>query len=102
MFADRGGWTAALEDAGRRASPTATVRIVAADKKQAIELAAALRAQGLLAAHAGNRNWVEVHAELSEVKRAIRASHQGAPTVLTIWDPARKRLEHLEVEQPLE
>lgn len=94
MFAERGGWIAALEEAGLLEPPSMTVRVIAADKKQAVALVATFRANGLLAAHAGNRNWVEVQAEISEVKRATRLSHNKA-VVIAVWDPARKKLERV-------
>jgi hypothetical protein len=91
LYAERGGWIAALEDAGLIAAPTTTVRVVAPTRKQAGETAAALREHGLLVAHARNLRWVEVRANLSGVRRAIRGFPR--PTPLFLWDPARKELE---------
>jgi Homing endonuclease associated repeat len=92
LYAERGGWSAALEDADLVTAPTTTIRVVAPNRKQAAETAAALQAHGLLAAHARNLCWVEVRASLTEVRRAIRES-RSTPEDLFIWDPAARTLE---------
>lgn len=101
LYADRGRWRAALEDAELIAHPTNTVRVVARDREQAVELAAALRAHGVSAAHAATRNWIEIYGvTLAEARSAIIAHGVELVDAVTLWDPRTKQLERLHRPNP--
>jgi hypothetical protein len=93
FYAERGGWLAALEDAGLVAPRTTTVRVFVRSKDEAAELAAVARAAGLIATHAGNRKWLEMRGTLAEVKREMidRTPTLAAATV-TLWEPRTRTL----------
>jgi hypothetical protein len=86
LYANRGGWIAALEGSGLLAPPNETVRIIARTRADAVELGVALRACGHLAIHARNQNWIEFQGTLAEARAAL----SGTPMFVkaeVLWDP---------------
>ena len=49
-----------------------------ASKNDAVELAALARAAGLVAANAGNRNWVEIRGAITETRQQICLCAHGS------------------------
>jgi len=98
LYAERGGWTAALEDAALIAPPAMTVRVHVSTKDEAAELVAVARAKGLIAAHASNRTWIEVRGNVARVRRRIiDCARAVALPNLTIWEPQTMRLERVDL-----
>jgi hypothetical protein len=88
LYAKRGGWIAALEDAELVEPPAMTVRVMVPSKEQAADLAAVARAAGLVAAHAGNRNWLEVRGTFGQIRhRIVDCTRSLEIAELTLWEP---------------
>jgi hypothetical protein len=99
LYSERGGWLAALEDADLVQPPAMTVRVVTASKQKAIDLATVIRAAGLLATQAGNRNWLETRGTLTETRSTIRdCSATVGVTDLTLWEPLAMILERVDLK----
>jgi hypothetical protein len=98
LYADRGGWIGALEDAELREAPAMTVRVVLETQWEAVELVLLARGRGLTAAHAGSRRWIEVRGNLSTVRRDVIDLSRALGTMkLTLWVPRTKILELIDL-----
>ena len=81
-----------------RSFETLHVRVTTASKHSAIKLAALARATGIIAAHAGNRNWIEVRGTIAQTKReTIELALSTATQWLTLWEPDARRLRHVDL-----
>jgi hypothetical protein len=99
LYAERGGWRAALEDAGLVEPPAMTVRVVVATKAEARDLMAIARRTGFMAAHAGNRNWLEVRGTLEQGKRFILGCARTRTTnTVTLWEPQTRTLARIQLD----
>lgn len=76
-------------------APATTVRVIARNKEEAAELTATARELGLIAAHNGNRNWMEAHDTLPRVRRAILEHPSRFLKVITLWEPQTRTLERM-------
>jgi hypothetical protein len=98
LYSERGGWLAALEDAGLVEPPAMTVRVVVASEQQAAELLALARAHGLIAAHSSNRRSLEVRGTVGQVRREIvDCARTLAIADLTLWEPRTRTLQHVDL-----
>jgi hypothetical protein len=96
LYKQRGGWLAALEDAGLVRPPT-TVRIIAATKQQAAVLGARLRAEGLIVNHTGRATWLEATTPVAQLRRLVADCAEGlCLDAVFLWEPRVRRLERVE------
>jgi hypothetical protein len=95
LYAQKGGWRAALEDAGLIECPTTTIRVRLASIEEAAELASVVRLRGLIASHPRNRKWVEIQGTISATRDAIAGTAALVGTV-TLWEPQTRTLERIQ------
>jgi hypothetical protein len=98
LYKERGGWVAALEDAGLLAPPAMTVRVTVASKEEAVELVASARAQALIAARPTTGNWFEVRGRIAQVRgEIVDCARTLAIADLVLWEPQMRTLERIDL-----
>jgi hypothetical protein len=88
-YRNRGGWIAALEEAGLFRPPPHTIRISTPSKSDAARLASALRARGHVVAHGGRCSWIEFYGDVGDARLAVARS-SGAVDGITLFDPTTR------------
>lgn len=93
LYRERGGWIAALEDAGLVDPPRTTVRALVKDKHQARDLVALARTAGLAASHDRRLEWIEVRGTLADVRQALAGIPTLTNTPIALWCPHTRTLD---------
>ena len=96
LYAERGGWRSALENADLVPLPRKTVRVTVETATQAAELTASARAAGLIAAHAGTRRCVEILGTLAADRQKIVELASRCSTVITLSEPSTRTVERID------
>jgi hypothetical protein len=94
-YSQRGGWRAALEDAGLVETPRTTLRATLTSRTAAAELSQLLRSHGMLLSHHRSLRWLDIEAStVSAIRELIEQTGASVGTI-ALWEPSTQKSERI-------